>query len=126
MPETENNPANHSFPKFDFDEWALLAKQNPEAFEIKRRELIENTIARSQPERQQRLRCLQWKIDQIRDRSPTPISACVKLSNMMWDSLTGPGGLKESLEQVGKEHPAPLPRARVLNLPAVSKIQKNS
>ena len=116
MPELENNPASHTFPKIDFDEWAGLAKSDPESFEARRREIIESAIARSKPEQQQRLRCMQWKIDQIRDRSPTPLSACVKISNMMWDSLTGPGGLKESLEQLGKDHPAQLAKAKIIGL----------
>ncbi len=124
MPNPENKPAEDVFPKIDFDEWATLATADPAAFETRRRELIETFIARSHPERQQRLRCLQWKIDQIRDLSPTPLSACVKISNLMWDSLTGLGGLKESLEQLGKEQPAPLPRANILTLPVCSKIQK--
>ena len=114
MPELDNDSATHSFPKIDFDEWARLAKSDPVTFEARRREIIEAAIVRSQPERQQRLRCLQWKIDQIRDRSPSPLSACVKISNMMWDSLAGPGGLQEILEQL--QLPTGLQKAPVLDL----------
>ncbi len=114
MPAHNNNQATCSFPKIDFDEWANLAKSDPEKFEVRRREIIEKAIASNPPERQHRLRCLQWKIDQIRDRSPTPLSACVKISNMMWDSLTGPGGLKESLSQV--QQPTKLHQATVFKL----------
>ncbi|MEE9422821.1 MAG: DUF3135 domain-containing protein [Gammaproteobacteria bacterium] len=114
MPAHNNNTATCSFPKIDFDEWVSLARSDPEKFEVRRREIIESAIANNPPERQQRLRCLQWKIDQIRDRSPTPISAAVKISNMMWDSLTGPGGLKDSLSQV--QQPTRLPQATVFEL----------
>jgi hypothetical protein len=114
MPANNNNQVACSFPKIDFDEWASLAQSDPEKFETRRREIIEAAISRNPPERQHRLRCLQWKIDQIRDRSPTPLSACVKISNMMWNSLTGPGGLKESLKQI--RQPTSPRQATVLEL----------
>lgn len=119
MPGLENNSAVGSFPKIDFDEWARLAKTDPEEFETRRREIIESTIARNPTGRQQRLRSLQWKIDQIRTLSPTPISACVKISNMMWDSLTGPGGLKDSLAQL--QQPTGLRCAQILTLKSAKK-----
>lgn len=115
MPELENNPAISPTPKIDFDEWASLAKADPEKFEARRRDIIEAAIARSCPNQQQRLRSLQWKIDQVRKLSPTPIAACVKISNLMWDSLAGPGGLQEKLEQL--QHPScKLRSAKVLSI----------
>ena len=92
MPELSKNSAKHPYPKIDFDEWVSLAKSDPEKFEAKRSEIIEAAISCHNPARQQRLRRLQWKIDQVRGLSPTPLAACIKISNMMWDSLSGPGG----------------------------------
>lgn len=98
----------------DFDQWAELAKTDPVAFEARRGEIIEDMIQRLPPHRQQRMRCLQWKIDQIRNQASNPMSACIKLSEMMWDSLVGPGGLREVLERVGERNFQPPPKARVL------------
>jgi hypothetical protein len=42
------------------------------------------------------------------------MSACIQISQMMWDSLLGDGGLLDALEQNGPA-PAPAqPRAHVL------------
>lgn len=99
----------------DFDQWAALAKSDPEAFEAKRAEVIEDMIRRMPEHKQHRMRCLQWKIDQVRNQASNPMAACIKLSEMMWDSLVGPGGLREALERVGEQNFEPLPKARVLN-----------
>lgn len=123
MPELEQNQAARPVPRIDFDEWAALAKTDPQAFEARRRAVIEDALNQSQPKNRQRLECLQWKIDQIRDRAPNPLSACVKISDMMWDALAGPGGLKERLEQL--QNPGGLARARVLELgPARRKARR--
>lgn len=102
----------------DFDQWAALAKSDPEAFEAKRAQAIEALIQRLPEHKQQRMRCLQWKIDQVRGRAGNPMSACIKISEMMWDSLVGPGGLQEALERVGNRDFSPRPKADVLNFDA--------
>ena len=116
MAELQKQKTPRQQPLIDFDEWAALAKSDPEAFEARRRAVIEEAIGRSHPASQQRLRCIQWKVDQIRERATNPLSACVKISEMMWDSLVGRGGLKEVLEQIDNHRPA-LPKAKVLGLP---------
>jgi hypothetical protein len=100
----------------DFDQWAELAKTDPEAFEARRSEVIEDMISRLPEHKQQRMRCLQWKIDLVRSQASNPMAACIKLSEMMWDSLVGPGGLREALERVGERNFTPPPRAKVLEL----------
>jgi len=70
---------------FDFDEWALLAITAPDEFEQRRRALIEIEILKSDNVR--RMRGLQWRIDLERSRARNPMDACVRLSNMMWDSF---------------------------------------
>ena len=42
------------------------------------------------------------------------MAACIKLSEMMWDSLVGPGGLREVLERVGERDFELPPKAGVL------------
>jgi hypothetical protein len=95
MTATRNNTT------FDFDSWATLAQQDPQAFEIKRVRVIEHAINRAPAESQQRLRCLQWKLDMIRHTSPTPMSACLRINRLLWESLTGKNGLLENLNRLG-------------------------
>lgn len=80
---------------FVFDEWKKLAETNPKAFEFTRRRMIDSLIAEAKAS--DRLRRLQWRIDVERQRSSTPLSACVRLSNMMLDFLYGNGGLAKTL-----------------------------
>jgi len=46
-----------------FEELSRLAQEDPEAFEARRRALIEETISQAPEERQDRLRRFQWRID---------------------------------------------------------------
>lgn len=88
-----------SSPTFDFDAWAALARQDPGTFEERRRLLIENAIRNAPGHRQQRLRCLQWKIDQIRHTSRTPMAACLRINRLLWERVTGENGLLARLQQ---------------------------
>ena len=71
----------------DFDEWMNLAKSDPEKFEIRRREHIESFFNNVPEERKPRLMSLQWRIDQTRKLSHSPMASCIAISNMMWDSV---------------------------------------
>ena len=70
-------------PKFDFDAWAELARKDPQAFELERKLLIERAIMKAPAEKQQRLRCLQWKLDLIRDLASTPMAACLQINRLL-------------------------------------------
>lgn len=118
MAELNTQKTGTQKPLVDFDQWAELAKADPEAFEAKRAEVIEDMIQRLPEHKQERMRRLQWKVDQVRDQAANPMSACIKLSEMMWDSLVGPGGLKDVLERVGDQNFEPLPKAKVLDFQA--------
>ena len=83
---------------FDFDSWAALAQDNPQAFETRRKEAIEQAILQASPRRQQRLRCLQWQLDQIRNTSRTPLAACLRMQRMLWEKLAGDAGLLACLQ----------------------------
>lgn len=100
----------------DIEHLRRLAQEDPEAFEVHRQQLIEAALANVPEARQARLRGLQWKIDQVRGRSPTPIAACMALSRMMWQSVTGPNGLIDALNGRATD-PAASPRAPVVRLP---------
>lgn len=83
-PENEQS-IRHLLPSFD--EMAYLARTDPEAFESLRAHICEQAIARSPAHMQQRLKGLQFIIDQERKRSRSNLSACLKISNMMNESL---------------------------------------
>ena len=119
MPELQKEQPKIRKPLVDFDSWSKLARSDPEAFEAKRAQVIEQMIQRMPAHKQQRMRCLQWKIDQVRARASNPLSACIKLSDMMWDSLAGPGGLREALDGLGQPTRTGSARARVLELKRV-------
>ncbi len=104
--------------KLDFNEWMDLANSDPEAFELRRRQMVHALIERSPHERRHRLRCLQWRIDRVRERSSTPMAGCLSLYGMMWDSLLGEGGLAEALNQAAGHPTAHTPRsATVVQFP---------
>jgi len=80
-----------------FDDWKALAESDPDGFEQRRKQVIEEFIASVPPERQQRLRCLQWRIDMERHRCGNPVKSCLRLYSMMWDSVYGNNGLLKVL-----------------------------
>ena len=104
----------------EFEHWAHLATENPDAFEARRSRVIEDFINSVPEERRPRLRGLQWRIDQIRRTSRTPLAACIRINRMMWDSVLGAGGLHEVLNralQGGAPEPVraqPQPGAQIL------------
>lgn len=75
--------------KFDFDEWAQLAKQDNVGFEKKRSDILKQFIAScaSNDNDLRRLNGLQFQIDMIRRKHKSPMGACVAISEMMMDKL---------------------------------------
>lgn len=105
----------------DFDHWSAIADSDPEQFEQMRQAVIDEVIARAPERQQQRLRCLQWRIDQERRLAGTPLAACIRISDMMWDQVTGPSGLLQALHRLKAlmtedQEPACVPahKARIL------------
>ncbi|TCV90455.1 uncharacterized protein DUF3135 [Sulfurirhabdus autotrophica] len=94
---------NINTPPRTFIDWATLVKEDPIAFEEKRRQEIENLISRAPARLQHRLRCLQWRIDLERKRSSNPLSACLRLYSMMWDSILSDRGFLQALQKLTGE-----------------------
>jgi hypothetical protein len=93
---------------FDFDTWARLAHADPLAFELKRKTTLEAVISDAPARSQAQLRRMQWKLDRIRDIAPTPLAACVRMQEMMWESVLGHDGLLARLGQLpATEYPPP-------------------
>ncbi|HUW49713.1 MAG TPA: DUF3135 domain-containing protein [Sulfuricella sp.] len=100
---------------FDFDEWMTLAQSDPDAVEELREYAIEEVIALAPLDMQPRLRALQWRIDMERARASTPLSACIRLSNMMWKLVYDEHGLISAIRDlVHQESGHPLHSADIL------------
>ena len=93
--------------EFDFDEWAKLAKEDPDAYERMREKMIQEVIDSTSPEIKRRMQGLQWKIDQIRSTSANPMSSCLKISQMMWDNVLGEDGLLDHMRQLSDPEQIP-------------------
>jgi hypothetical protein len=81
--------------EIDFDAWSEMARTDPGTFERMRLAAIERAIERASASNRQRLRCLQWRIDQERRLAKNPMAACLRISRMMWRTVLGPGGLND-------------------------------
>ena len=99
---------------FDFDEWMYLAHSDPDAFEERRKRVIDEAIARAPQHMQTRLRALQWRIDMERSRASNPLSACIRLSNMMWKMVYGKQGLIATIGDLTAVTPFPRHSANVI------------
>ena len=60
----ESSPEN-----LEFKQWVEMAEKDPELFERLRQNAIDEVIEKAPSGHRQRLRCLQWRIDQERRRS---------------------------------------------------------
>lgn len=72
----------------DFDTLMELARKDPQGLEKLRQEHVDAVIESAPPATQRRLRGLQFQIDAQRRLHPTPLAACMKVSQMMFDSFT--------------------------------------
>ena len=84
---------------FDFEDLARLARDDPGAFEARRSALVRNVIDAAPEHLRPRLEGLQWQIDGVRRQSGSPLGACLKISDLMWQRVLGKGGLVETLQQ---------------------------
>ena len=83
----------------DFDQLLLMAKSDPEAFESQRKEMCESLIDQAPEQYKRRLRGIQFQIDMAREKSPSSMASCVKISQMMHESFDKlSGALNELLE----------------------------
>ena len=87
-------------PSFDFNAWAELARKDPQAFELERKLLIERAIMKAPADKQQRLRCLQWKLDRVRDLASTPMAACLQINQLLWEHIVSERGLLHCLQRL--------------------------
>lgn len=105
-------------PDFDATEWMALAETDPEEFEAQRRDAIDHLISQAPERLRQRLRCIQWRIEMERRKCATPLAACLKLNQMMWDFVFAEHGFVNTLNGLaGSPRKNTHPPARVLHFP---------
>jgi len=102
---------------FDFDAWTTLAQRDPQAFEKQRSRVIEAAILGAPAKQQPQLRRTQWKLDQIRRSSATPLVACLRMQQLLWENVAGEDGLLERLQQLSRQDSAGPPRHSAKILP---------
>lgn len=85
------NPTIAKSNELNFQAWMELWQDSPATFESLRLQRI-NAYIESVPERhRERLRCLQWKIERVRERTANPLAATIAISEMMWTSFNDLG-----------------------------------
>lgn len=82
-----NQSSKQDLDQLDFDNWMNLAVNDPEQFELKRLDAIDEVIESAPAERQIHLRRLQWRIDMARERAGSPMAATLAISRMMWEAF---------------------------------------
>ncbi|PCI47640.1 MAG: hypothetical protein COB51_05690 [Moraxellaceae bacterium] len=86
----------------EFDQLLLMMQSDPVGFETYRKQLCEDLISAAPEDYQRRLRGIQFQIDMEREKAPTPMASCVKISQMMHESFHKlSGALNELLETEG-------------------------
>lgn len=95
----------------DHDSLSQLAKEDPQAFEDLRQQLVGELIERAPEALKPRLEGLQFRIDAIRRRSGSSLGATVKIYQLMWQSFMQ---LRNEL-MTFREPAAPRQSAQVLN-----------
>jgi hypothetical protein len=102
--------------EFDFDYWMALAKSDPEAFEKQKREEIGAVINRAPEELQHRLNGLQWSIDAKVKTAKNPMDACLKVYQMMMDSVYEKDGLLDALKMTSSTPPVKENKSNVIRM----------
>lgn len=84
------------------NELLRLAREEPQALEALRVELVEQAITHAPERLQLGLRRLQFRIDGVRHRSATPLGAMFKMQTMMWDSFLELNAALQRLEALSQ------------------------
>lgn len=106
------NPNKTKLNELNFQTWMELWQDSPETFESLRSKRI-NAYIESVPERhRERLRCLQWKIERVRERAANPLAATIAISEMMWTSFNDLGERYRELADLAQGRRSNLPSRR--------------
>ena len=83
----------------NLNELSRLAKEDPEEFEKRRKELIEELIDSAPKELKQMLGHLQWKCDAIIQSSKAPLQSCLRMNSMLMDVFYKESGFKDKISK---------------------------
>lgn len=86
----------------NFDTLLQIAQSDPNELEQIRERLAASTISAAPKALRPRLRGLQFRIDSTRQLAKTPLSACIQLSEMMYQSFEE---LREALNKPAAPKP---------------------
>jgi len=86
--DNTNSDVELAIEDFDFIKWKELHENDPEAFEQKRKNLLESTIDSAPQEYQQRLKGIMFQVDAARNKSNNPLQSCIAISDMMHKTLS--------------------------------------
>ncbi len=100
----------------NFDELMALYEKDPDKFEQKRLEMIQSAIDQAPEKIQRRLTGLQWRIDSEIKLAKNPLAGCIKVYQMMMDSVYGEGGLQDALNFTDKEIKESIPSTVVIDI----------
>jgi len=103
--------------ELNFETWVELWQDSEETFEHLRKKRIDAYIESVPQVHRERLRCLQWKIDRVRERAANPLAATIAISEMMWNSFNELGAKYKELATIldgGKPVETPRRSATVL------------
>lgn len=81
-----------------FDELKAMAAERPEELENLRKRMTDQILSDAPAERRRRLEGIVFKIDAERRRSKNPLQACIRISQMMMDSVTD---LRDAVNMLG-------------------------
>jgi hypothetical protein len=113
-----------SISHINFEEWSSLASSDPEKFEQLRQDKISALIEKANSQRQQqRLRGLQWRIDQVRGQhKDSAMAACLAISEIMWETFEHLAVLLQSQTEDGQPAaPALAKQENIIPFPAKPK-----
>ena len=113
--------SNISICEIDFEKWVMLASSEPNSFEKLRQDKISALIESAPKKQQHRLLCLQWRIDQIREKNnDSPMAACIAISELMWDTFGRLSDLLQHQAENGLSAPTPPMQANIIPFPTKS------
>ena len=86
--------------EFCFEEWAVLAKSDPHAFELRRKKVIDNFLNKSSEGKRKLGVMLQREIDSVRHHAPNPHVAFQSIAKMLCQQVSF---LSEELNSLGDD-----------------------
>lgn len=103
-----------------FDELKTMAAERPEELENLRKRMTDEILRDAPEDRRRRLEGIVFRINAERLRSKNPLQACIRISQMMMDSVVE---LRDAVNALGSQPRAPsLPQLVAADKPRVAQV----